>query len=162
MKSVHELEAELKEARRREQAEADERRASVTPVYEYTIAPVGPRHNHDKVFTDTHKWYRLQGRITNKEEALAVGHSDHTLSEGGMNYLFNLTFPSHPEMVCTSGGGTIYLSDGSWAWGRQDNKEAMEVSFRKAVTAIEQFIALNPEGGDITHIITEHKKEIGR
>jgi hypothetical protein len=145
-RSIDEIRAELRAA---EQAEATRKAAArdAIPITEaFTIEPI-PAAGHHEVWDPTITLYRIAGRVTNREEAAAAGH--HVPSDGGMVYAFNTLTG---KIVMGVGGGTYYIS--GRGWGTNPDKQARaEVAF----TAINEFIATNPTGGDITSIVQQYR-----
>lgn len=149
---VAELEAQIRAIRNEQKAELAERQKSVTPVWRFTILPNEDR-SFDKIWDKSVVLYQLRGEVVNRDECEAVGHDVRQMS-GSMNYLFNTL---SGRLVMSTGGGNVYLSDKTWSL--RSDKEAVQRSFEKAVTAIESFLAEHPEGGDITEIISQHRAE---
>lgn len=149
-KSSAELREELKEAERREREAADRLAASVRPVWRFTLLPSDEKF--DKVWDESVLKYRLQGEIQNREELELVNNPMRN-DGGGMTYLFNTL---SKRLVMSTGGGTMWLSEG---WG--NNEDAIE-SARIARRELEFFLDLQPEGGDVTQIIEDHRKRMNR
>lgn len=155
MTSIEEMRAQLHAAEQElKQREADERKAEMaaTPiVWRFTIKPATNR-SFQEMYDDSCLLYRLNGEITNRDEAKAAGHPDHDLRAGGMDYIFNTL---SGKIVTGVGGGTIWVGHG---WGNDKRAD----SARATMEAISQFIADNPEGGDITGIVEQHRNSQAR
>lgn len=137
------LEAQLKAARELEKAEHDARRRSVRPTYRFTFTPVedafyGVRDGSGVTI------YRLNCTCDNAEECKQVGRDPFT---GGMDYYVNTSLQPH-RIVCSTGGGNIYIETGRWA-RKPENRAKAE----RQISGLEQFITEHPEGGDVTTII---------
>lgn len=133
---------EAREALRRAQAREDiarEDRKKATPIQRiFTVYP-SPDNTWDKVYDSTCRLYTIHSEVKNYEEAKEAGHPHHVLDKGGMKYIFNTT-TNH--IVMAVGGGMIWTSD------------------EHAMDEISEFIKNNPEGGDITFIISKYRKVI--
>lgn len=135
-KSAAELRAELAEAEAREKTERDLLKQQVPIQYRYEIAPQPSREAiFDKVYDPTCVRYRIVRRTVNPKEAEAAGHPDWELQEGGMTYVFNT---GTNRIICSVSGGTIYISG---------------VGADAAFEQVGNFLAANPQGGDITDIV---------
>lgn len=143
MKSVEEIRKELREAEKRAEVERHEKMKEVPIIWKYTISPQDERH--DRVYDDTCRLFYLSGDIVNKEEAHAAGHYTDR-SHGGMTYLYN---KATKKIVCSLGGGTIFIRSG---FGEPKDAEI------EVVEKINQFLVENPEGGDITEIVTAFRE----
>lgn len=131
------LEAKLAELRRAESARLAELAKSVKPVYEFRLEL--DTRGYDRVFDDACTMYQLNGRVTNKPELEAVGARSHF--EGGMRYVFN---GATGKFICSVGGGSIFLSSvEGWA-------------------ELSEFVRRNPEGGDVSEIVSRRRAEEGR
>lgn len=140
---IEEIEAELRAAR---QAEADRvaaENAKYAPIYKYTIEPHDDQF--DRIFDDTIKLYRISGICTNRDEAEAHGHRPFA---GSMNYAYNTVTK---KIIMAVGGGTIFISNSYYS------KEDFAT---EAMTKVSEFVAANPDGGDITSIVVSHRKAI--
>lgn len=146
--NVDELRAALKAAEAAERAERDAKLKAVKAVYRYTIKP--PKTDsyvRREIRTESGVTsYYLDAECINADEMKAVGHADHAYKGGGIMYLFNTATPTL-KMVCTSGGGSIWIPTGTWGNGPAERERA-----ERLVHAVERFLDENPEGGDITHI----------
>jgi hypothetical protein len=148
MRPIREIEAELAAAREVAEAERLAVRNATVPVWQFTILPTkSDSFGGDEIWDDTIRAYRLAGEVINRDECLAAGHSEHSLGKGAMRYLFNTVTG---KLIGATGGGTIYLSNG---FGRKDTS-AQDM----AIHRINMFLAENPEGGDISQIITEFRE----
>jgi hypothetical protein len=149
-KSIEEMRAELRVAEQElKQREADERQAKMDAtqiIMRFTIEPT-TRRSFQEMYDDSCLLYRLNGEITNLDEAKAAGHSDHNLRAGGMDYIFNKL---SGRIVTGVGGGTIWVGGG---WGDKNADSA-----RFTMIQISAFIVEHPEGGDITDIVEQHRK----
>jgi hypothetical protein len=127
-------------------AEADEvLRKSVTPTYEFTFTKQSSDSGFgEKIADPAVLRYRLDGKCSNYEELKAAGWSDHSISSGGMDYLFN---SATGKFIMAIGGGRIWISDGRFG---------MHLG---AMAELADFIADSPEGGDVTSIITKYANE---
>lgn len=150
-KSIEEMRAELHEAEQLlKQREADERKAKMaaTPVVmRFTITPAINR-SFQEMYDTSCLLYRLDGTITNLNEAKAAGHPEHNLRAGGMDYIFNKL---SGKIVTGVGGGTIWVGGG---WRDEENASA-----HAAIYEISKFIVAHPEGGDITDIVENHRRK---
>lgn len=134
---IQALEARLRELRQEEQREAEERRNAVKPTYQFLLTPIKERHTTfggDQLFDDDCRLYHLEGTVTNKEELEAVGHRYHF--EGGMRYVFNA---ATGKFACAVSGGSVFLS----------SKEGWK--------ALSEYVDYNPDGGDVTEIVTKYR-----
>jgi hypothetical protein len=143
---IAELQAELKVATANAQVEREALRKATKRRWKFTFAPANDRQysfskNRDALME---LWY-LQGEVVNREECTAAGWSDDTTRTGGMGYWFNR---ASGHIAFNSGGGNIYINDGSFRGEAEANADA-EIVFK----ALEQFIIDNPQGGDVTDII---------
>lgn len=133
---IGELETQLAQLRQRR---LDERRAlmeSVIPQFRYTLELV--IRPHDRVADPSCEWYRLEGKVTNREELEAVGRTVH---EGGMDYLFNRL----SGRFVLSSGGQVFLNLTDGTFGKAD---------RQAFDELEAVVRKNPGvGGDVTDIV---------
>jgi tripartite-type tricarboxylate transporter receptor subunit TctC len=59
------------------------------------------------------------------------------------NYLFNI---ATGRLVCSMGGGNVYVKTGQWSGDKPD---------WPTIRALEAFIVANPDGGDVTHIVPQ-------
>lgn len=141
-RSSEELRRELMEAEEREFEAMEARRREVPVRYRYTLTPEEPERRWREVYDPSCRLYRLSGEVVNREEALLVGHSpDGMMSGEGMTYVFN---GLSGLFVTGVGGGRILVSgDGAQA----------------TFELLSSFVRTNPEGGDVTEIITSHEKD---
>jgi hypothetical protein len=147
MRSVEEIKAELAEAQAVADAEKKALRDAVKPIWQYTITPEKSRDSFDRIWDETIVAYKLSGEVINKDEYLAAGNSELSIHSGGMRYLFNT---GTGKLIGATGGGTIFISGG---FGRKnDEAEAM------VVHRINMFLGENPQGGDISQIVTEFRE----
>lgn len=146
-RSIDAIRAELATAER-EEAAAKRAARDLVPIKEaFTIEPI-PADSHHEVWDPTIVLYRIAGRVTNREEAAAAGH--HVPSDGGMVYAFNT---GTGKIIIAVGGGTYYISKSTW--GTRDSDRPARAA--AAMTAIEEFIANHPTGGDITSIVEQYR-----
>jgi len=151
MKSVKQLENELAVARMQEQEERLRVTALTVPVWRFTLLPT-KKDTWDRVYDDTIVRYRLEGVIVNREECLAAGHPDHALHQGGMTYLYNT---GNNRLVMATGGGMLFLSDNGFG-GRRDT-----MSLLRVMRQLEEFLEVNPKGGDVTALMVAYLKKTG-
>jgi hypothetical protein len=145
---IEQLRAELNEAIRAEDVAQQERRASVPIEFSYWVRPADGHRHFGKIYDSSCVLYRIGRTCLNRDEAKAVGHPEHEMSEGAMDYIYNrLT----DKIVCSVGGGTTYIG----TWGKQH--EDAEVA---AIERISDLIKYQPEGGDITAIIEDFKMNL--
>jgi len=152
-----ELEAELKALRQRK---ADERKARLeaTPIKMlYTFAPSTKQPSFEEVYDNSIKFYRLEGIITNRKEAEEAGHNLEHAGQGGMTYLYNTV---SGRIIMNIGGGQVHLGGARWAYGKEDTG-AVQASMLRAIAELEEFIAVHPDGGDVTDIVVRHKRVRG-
>lgn len=138
---------------KQEIADAKEARKLRTPVQVvYSLLPMVDRYRD--LFDTDHGclFYYLDAKVTNKEEALAAGYKEDQLPKGGIGYLFNTL---SDRFVMRQGGGYIHL-------GFCDRNENEKQILRETMDQLEDFITAYPEGGDITSIVLEHKRKVGR
>jgi hypothetical protein len=145
---VAKLERQLSELRA-EKAEADKARREAVPVImQYTISKLHPEdREYRDVYDDTARLYKLEGRVVNKEEAEAVGHRPFT---GAMVYVYSTVTK---KIIMATSGGTIFISAG---WTHRGPSLAAATAAFEEVNA---FLAENPDGGDITEIVTRFKAQ---
>lgn len=146
--TVEQLEDMLRAAKAREESKRQELRNSVEPVYEFTLFPVKLTHFGDECWDDTIVGWRLEGRVVNREECEAVGHT--RLHEGGMTYIYNT---GTKKFVMTTGGGT------SWITTRpvfSRDQGIVDHGF-ETLDRLVDFIQYNPEGGKVTELINLHR-----
>lgn len=149
-----ELAAELKELERKEESARERRRNAVKPDRRFTIARAKREGDYfDRILDPAVIMYRIEGIVVNKEAAEAAGWGDRDTSTGGMNYLFNT---ATGRIIMASGGGNIYISDGSW-YGKNRAQEAADG--KRVYAELEAFLKEHPEGGDITDIIRSQRSK---
>ena len=144
---IDQLRAELAAA---EEAEKEARVAkleAVPVVMRYSVSRDTSAYVTNDLYDDAVVPYRVEGRVVNREAALAAGHESGSLDRrgGGMTWLFNTL---SDKLVCDVGGGSVHFGFPG------DVDEA----HLKAVKDIAAFIAANPDGGDITGIIEEYRR----
>jgi hypothetical protein len=144
------LEERLKKAHAKVKEIKDQKKVEVKPKYEFTFLP--HQQKFDRIYDDTIVIFRLAGVITNKQECLDAGRPEHTLSAGGMNYLYN---KGSGRIVMSTGGGRVWIREKSWS-SMGDSVEAIENELQRVLYELELFVRRNPEGGDVTDIIVEH------
>jgi hypothetical protein len=144
-RSIEEIERELAEAKRQAQLEKEAVAATVPPEWRYEIKPVESRDSFDRLFDDTMRLYVISGTCVNRAEAEAVGN--HVSPNGQMRYLYNTVTE---KLVCSVGGGTIYVSNPWRPTLRDYQAETME--------KLSLFVTKNPLGGDITRIVEAHRE----
>lgn len=155
-RTVEEIELELAEAQRAEDAERKRIRDAVKVNRVYTIRREKPRHDgFDDIFDDTIVAYMLTSTVVNREECEAVGRSSWELQNGGMRYLYNTG--TH-RLIGATGGGTIYLS---LPYFGTQHRRSGAAKLERAVAAISAFLAEYPDGGDISDIIIAFRQAIG-
>ena len=137
MRSIAEIEAELKAAQSAEWERREAIRKAFRPTWQFMFVPVAPkstclsRESRDPSVTV----YRLTGKVLNADDAKFAGR-DVQRMEGGMDYYFNA---ASGRVVGPIGGGNVYLKLDSPAWNE-----------------IDAFLATTPKGGDVTEIVTPH------
>jgi hypothetical protein len=142
--SVRELEERLNAARLRESERILEVRKAHPVQYKFTITVDKRRSSFDRMYDTSIKRYAIRRFVTNRAESEALGHPEWEMRDGGMTYLFN----THTNLIiCSCGGGTSYISP---AWNQSDDDYDAE-AFRE----ISRFLVVNPQGGDITHIVNK-------
>jgi hypothetical protein len=146
MRPIDEIRAELKAAEAQLRNEKLASKEAVTIVYRYTIAPTPKRETHDRVYDSSCVFYTLNSECVNLDEANAAGYGGHEIHEGGMRYMYN---KMSQMIVCSMGGGTIHVGS-NWS-GPDDDADVI------AFGRISEFLALHPEGGDVTHIVDDFK-----
>jgi hypothetical protein len=142
---VAELEAELAEAKRLQRDAEKAAAESVVPVYAYSLELADQTERiFNRVRDDAVVVYRVVGVCTNQAEVDAVRGKSFT---GSMCYFFNT---ATGKFIMASGGGTVFIQDGSYRYG-QDIDDSVRVW-----KEMDAFAVANPNGGDITKIITDH------
>jgi hypothetical protein len=138
MDEMQALKARLRELEQAEEVKAQALRDSVQPVYEFLLEPEAERNGFfggDRLFDDTCRFYKLSGRVTNKEELKEVG-AGHRVFEGAMRYLFN---GATGQFACAVGGGSVFLSS------------------QEGWRALSDFIRQHPEGGNVSDIVSYYR-----
>jgi hypothetical protein len=149
------LDAEIKALDAEAEAERKTRRESVKREWKFEMVPDAKRSQRwmfDPLWDDTIKVYVLTGTIINKDACLAAGHGEDTVKGGGMAYLFNA---GSGKIVTSSGGGNVYINNGS-SYG--DKNQEAKADALVAIAALGKFLTDNPEGGDVTSIITAQRQ----
>jgi hypothetical protein len=134
MRSVEEIEAELRAARMKERLELEEKQKAVKPIYTFTLIQSTLGYDTKEVFDSSCVLYILSGTVTNKEELIAV----HKIPfEGSMRYLFNTL---SGKFVMAVSGGSIFISD------------------PLCFTQLSKFVQEYPGGGDVTTIVNLYRE----
>lgn len=142
-RSIEEIEAELREAKRQQKLAQEQLAATVPPKYVFTVEPVKNPNSWDRLFDDTMKLYVISGTCVNREESATAGN--YVAPDGSMRYVYNTrTY----KLVCSVGGGTSYVS--RWHFDGTDYEA-------ETMQKISDFLLHQPEGGDITDIIEAHR-----
>lgn len=139
---IADLEKRLASLRERQRRDRQARLDSVKKRYKFSIERVEDSHRNQRPLMDPSiVQYALHGRIVNKPELEAAGHSvdSRMMSEGYMVYLYNTL---SGRFVTALGGGHVWLRTGDW--GDTPDPEWAEV---------EQLVRDHPDGGDITEIV---------
>jgi hypothetical protein len=126
---VVEIEAELAAAKKAEYARLEKEQKAVQPQYVFTLDRVW--HNMNHLMDNNCTLYRLNGKVTNKEELKSVGKIPF---EGGMTYVYNNL---SGRFVIAIGGGSIFTSKS------------------EVFRLLNKFIDQNPNGGDVTHLMND-------
>jgi hypothetical protein len=134
MKTVKELELELREARALEDEERRERAKATKAVYQFTLKRVRDEAAWHPVYDDFCLLYRLTGKVLNVAELKSVGKIPF---EGSMLYLFN---GATGRFAAAISGGSIFTSDPN------------------AFEDLSTFVADHAEGGDVTEIIERYRE----
>ena len=143
---IEDIEAELREARASRDAARKAIREATPVVRRFIILSHNPRRFSEEMYDDNCRLYELRAEIMNAEEAKAAGHSEHEFRAGGITYIFNML---SGRIVCSTGGGTIWVGSGL--------NEPSRESARRAMDKISEFLVEHPAGGDITDIVNEHR-----
>lgn len=146
---IEDIEAELREARARQDEERKRIREATPVVRRFAILPYTPRRYDDDLYDDSCRLYEIKAEIVNAEEAKAAGHPEHALRAGGMVYIFNTL---SGRIVYSTGGGTVWIGSG---WNEKNRESA-----NRTMTKISEFLVEHPAGGDITEIVNEHRNSI--
>lgn len=104
---------------------------TVKPQYKFTLSV--RMFQHELIFDNSCVTYTLLGGVTNKEELRKVGKA---AFEGAMGYIYNKM--TQRFVMAISGGARFVEDEECWA-------------------ELSTFIAENPNGGDVTHIISKYK-----
>lgn len=147
MVTKQELQAQLRALEALEEAERKARVKAAPIVMKFTIEPTTDRWH--EVYDDSCLLYKLEGKVTNREEAKRAGHPDHDLRDGGMTYVFNKL---SGRIVTGVGGGTIWIGAGWQTKNAESAHDTMET--------ISRYLVEHPEGGDITYIVEIHRKAV--
>jgi hypothetical protein len=147
MKSVRELEEELRQAKQNEEAVAALRRNATPPIWRYTVAP-SKKQSYDHIYDDTCVFYTIRGEVLNVDEAEQAGWYDHEMRSGAMRYIFNKVTG---RIVTAVGGGTIYVGPSYWN-GENDS----HIHTMAAISA--QIVKFPDVEIDITNIINAHRE----
>lgn len=145
MVTKQELQAQLRALEALEEAERKARIKAAPIVMKFTIAPTTDRWH--EVYDDSCLLYKLEGKVTNRDEAKAAGHPEHDLRDGAMTYLFNT---ATGKLVTAIGGGTLWVSAG---WHTKNAESA-----KTTMATIGYYLVDHPKGGDITNIVENHRK----
>ena len=131
MLEIEKLRAQLAAAEAVEAAQKEERRKNAKAIFRYSVLPVTlARWNF--IFDESCLFYRVTRECQNSAEMKAAGQFESHYQNGGMNYYYN---SATKKLIASTGGGFILFEDlDKWS-------------------AISAFIAENPQGGDITHIL---------
>jgi hypothetical protein len=151
MKTSAQLREELAKAELRERTAKGDAIKATPVVFTYSILPTrqsGVRYH--KLYDDSIQLYEFRRHCMNKEEAKAAGHSTHEYQEGGATWLYNTL---SEKIICSVGGGTMFISADWFARQREDKHQLDDIAFE----AIGAFLSEHPEGGDITEIVTSYR-----
>jgi hypothetical protein len=147
------LTAEIEQVEKDQKAARDAARAAVKRDWRFTIHVSTAVTGFDRIRTGSGvRLYCLSGSVLNKKELLAAGHNEDHVKGGSMRYLFNV---ATGKFICSSGGGNIYIADGSF-FHLEKAEEAREDA-EAVYNSLERFLANNPEGGDVTAIILSQR-----
>ena len=142
------LEASLDSLRKQRAAAAKASRESVSPIMTFSIAP-NDSHGRIRPCSGVVS-YLLTGTVRNVEECKAAGHHSSDLLTGSMAYLFNT---ATGRIVGNFGGGNIYIKDAAWSYNAAQRADCIEDS-DTVFSQLESFLTLNPNGGDVTAILS--------
>lgn len=147
MRSIEEIEEELRLARRAQADETKRRREAVKPRYEYVIAPT-TGYSHDRCYDPAVVLYRVESICLNMAECVAAGHSEQNLRQGGMTYYFNT---ATGRIITSTGGGHLHI----------ESFDDVEES-TKCIAEVSEFLVAHPEGGEITDIVERFNAAVNR
>jgi hypothetical protein len=146
--TIAELEAQIAALKKAEREALEKQRMSVLPrfTFTFTISPEARRWNC--VADDSGvEVFNLVGTLANEAELQAVGASTERLG-GAMSYFVNTATPT-PRIVCSTGGGRVWIKSARWGLTPEQMIEAQGMT-----RALEAFLTENPEGGDVTELMT--------
>jgi hypothetical protein len=133
MSEIERLRVELRAAEVAEAAQKEERRKNAKAIFRFSVQPVILKR-WDYVFDESCSIYRIIRECENPAEMKAAGQFESYYQNGGMNYYYN---SATKKLIASVGGGYVFLENNTPAkWA-----------------AVSAFIAENPQGGDITHIL---------
>lgn len=133
---IVELNEQVATLQRQLEEEQRVKRESVKHLYRYMVTPVTMRDSDfDMIYDNTCKVYNISRRCLNIDELKAAGRSSWDYNDRSLNYLYNT---KTNKLVHGFGGGTIMLA----------------AKDRYKWECVSIFIYQNPEGGDITEIMT--------
>lgn len=141
-RTVEEIEEELRAAKARDAADK-KALAKATPILMRYEIGVSARHLFDRIYDNQVCLYTIRGICVNLDTATAAGHNVRT---GAMDYLFN---KATGKIIMSYGGGYVYVDGG---FGNRNNPISVAT-----FDEINAFLAVNPEGGDITKIVVRYK-----
>jgi len=148
---IADLRSRLKDAEKRREEERREKQNSVKPIYRFTLTPEVPKGYHE-ILDDSIGLVRLEGIVQNAEEMEAVGNP---LSQGGMTYYFNKL---SGKIAVSTGGGNVWVStDGIFARSDEEKEHG-----RLTFDLLSRFMVKNPDGGDVTEIVQNHREKFGK
>lgn len=134
---IAEIEAELKAARKAEDAARAEKAKEIVPKYIFTITPSETNNSYQRVYDKSCLVYTIAGEVTNPEELRAIGR---TPFQGSMRYVFNTL---SGMFVMSVGGGSSFVSDPG------------------AFEELSEYVLRHPNGGDVTDIISAYRGNRG-
>jgi hypothetical protein len=146
------LEATLKDLKKKRDEERREKQNSVKPIYRFTLSPDSDHWHMEDMQDDSLKFVRLEGIVTNQNEMEAVGNA---VFQGGMTYIFNRL---SGKIAMAIGGGNVWLSTRPMFSKSDEERE----SARKTFDLLSAFLRDNPEGGDVTEIVTKHRAQFDK
>lgn len=147
MRTIEEIEEELRLAKQAQRDEAERRREAVKPRYEYVIASATTK-SYDRVYDPAVVLYRVESICLNMGECVDAGHNEDGLRQGGMTYYFNT---ATGRIITCTGGGYLHIED-------FDDREASA----RCVAEVSEFLVAHPEGGEITDIVERFHAAVGR
>jgi hypothetical protein len=148
---IADLRSRLKDAEKRRQQEMDEKKKSVKPIYRFTLTPSKIKPYHE-ILDDSIVLFRLEGIVENAEEMREVGADPF---QGGMDYYFNTL---SGKIVTSTGGGNVWISTDSVFSRQEGEREHARLTFN----LLSRFLVKNPEGGDVTEIVQNHRDKFSR